>query len=151
MCLTPTIVEVILTSRHPNGIPIGPRTTVVEDPGVRVIARYRSDGKPAVAVREDGGCRRIYVGEPCGPSASLFNLFAREAGAYVPHAGTGLQVDLNGDFASVHALAAGTYEFRLPRRCRAVNLKSGLEERQKDGRIVLELTAGETCWLRFDD
>ncbi|MBO5940388.1 MAG: hypothetical protein J6R18_04245 [Kiritimatiellae bacterium] len=129
---------------------IGPRVTVEEAPGVKVVARYSEDGAPAVAYREDGGCRRIYVAEHHGFVPALFNRFAREAGAYVPHAGTGIQVDMNGDFISIHALRSGHFEFKLPFATKAVNMKSGKEEPQWNGTMALELTAGETCWFRLD-
>ena len=136
--------------KAPYATAVGPRVSVRETQGLRVIARYREDNAPAVASRQDGPCRRIYVGEYEWPSAALLNRFAREAGAYVPHAGTGIQVDMNGDFISVHALRSGHYNFRLPFPCSVVNLKSGRVEPQANGEMPLELTAGETCWFRLD-
>ena len=54
------------------------------------------------------------------------------AGGYIP-ARYGLQVDMNGDFASVHCLVPGFYEFRSP-----------------DGKVVpMDLRVGETRWLFF--
>lgn len=61
------------------------------------------------------------------------------AGGYIP-ARPGLQVDMNGDFASVHCLVPGHYDFTLP-----------------DGKTVpMDLRTGETRWLdrkgrRIDD
>ena len=79
----------------------------------------------------------------------LFNRFAREAGAYVGTR-TGVQLDMNGDFVSIHCLRPGRYDFRLPFPCRVVNLKSGVEEQVVNGVVPLVLTAGETCWLRLE-
>jgi hypothetical protein len=74
---------------------------------------------------------------------------AKSAGAYVP-AGYGLQVDMNGNFVSLHALRSGRYEFKLPRKCKAVNMKTG--KAVKTGKsLVLEMTAGETRWYRLSD
>jgi hypothetical protein len=129
---------------------LGPRVTVDETDGVEVLARYSEDGAPAVALREDDGCRRIYIAEYNGLTPALFNRFAIESGAYVPHAGTGLQVDMNGDFISVHALKSGSYDFKLPFPAKVVNLNSGNEELHRDGVITLELSAGQTCWFRLD-
>ena len=137
-------------AKTPHGMAIGPRVTVVETPDITVVARYSEDGAPAVVYREENGCRRIYVAEHQGFVPALFNRFARDAGAYVPHAGTGLQVDMNGDFISVHALRSGHFDFTLPFPATVMNLKSGREEPQWNGRMVLELTAGETCWFRLD-
>lgn len=60
---------------------------------------------------------------------------ARTAGAYVPSQEYGLQVDMNGSFASVHCLVPGAYEFRWP---------TGETRR-------LDLVAGETRWLKKGD
>ena len=57
----------------------------------------------------------------------------------------GLQVNMNGDFISVHCLQPGTYDFILPFDCRVTNLRSGRAEDVANGRMKLVLTAGETC------
>ena len=57
-------------------------------------------------------------------------VFVEKAGGYVP-ARLGLQVDMNGDFASVHCLVPGHYDFTLP-----------------SGKTVpMDLRTGETRWL----
>ena len=126
------------------------RMSVAEGPGIDVLARYGTDGRAAIAVKQETDCRRIFVGEAGGITPDLFNRFAREAGAYV---GTrpGVQLDMNGDFVSIHCLRPGRYNFRLPFPCRVVNLKSGMEEQVVNGVVPLVLTAGETCWLRFEE
>ena len=73
----------------------------------------------------------------------------REAGGYVPSDRIGLQVDMNGDFISVHCLVAGAYAFRLPFPAQVVNLRSGKPESVRNQVLPLELTAGETCWFRL--
>ncbi len=127
----------------------GPRTSVRKGADVKVLARFASDGAPALALREEGGCRRVYVCEPAGLSAAMFSRLAREAGAYVPVSGGGLQVDMNGNFVSLHALRSGEWDFSLPFPCRVVNLASGRYEQQDGDKLRLALTAGETCWLRL--
>jgi hypothetical protein len=115
-----------------------------------VLARYVSDGLPALAERLDGACRRVYVCEPSGLTPLLMNRLARESGAYVAVARDGLQVDMNGDFVSVHCLLPGTYEFRMPFAARLVNLCSGACEPVIDGVVKMTLTAGETCRFRLE-
>ena len=79
------------------------------------------------------------------------NSEARAAGAYVPLPPDVVQVDMSGDFVSVHCLVPGRYDFRLPRSCRVVNMKSGKDE-QTDGCILpIELAAGQTSWFRLKD
>ena len=92
----------------------------------------------------------MYVCEPGGLSPGLFNRLARESGAYVPVSGGGLEVDMDGDFVSLHALRTGEWDFTLPFPCRVVNAKAGgRDEQVSSGRVHLSLTAGETCCFRL--
>ena len=125
--------------------PNGPRCTVKEMSGVKVLARYASDGLPAIAERRDADCRRIYVCEPGGLTPGLLNRLVRESGGYAAVDCPGLQVNVNGDFISVHCLQPGAYDFILPFDCRVKNLMSGCAEDVANGRMKLVLTAGETC------
>lgn len=121
------------------------RFSIVERPGVRTLARYETDGAPAVAETGGGDFRRVYVCEPGGLSPRYFNRLVRESGGYVP-VPYGLQVDMNADFLSVHCVIPGRYDFILPRVCRVVNLKTGREVAAVDGVLPLDMTAGETRW-----
>jgi hypothetical protein len=62
----------------------------------------------------------------------------------------GLQVDMNGNFVSLHALRNGRYSFRLPRKCKAVNMKTGKAAKAGTS-LELDMTAGETRWYRLLD
>ncbi len=80
-----------------------------------------------------------------GLSAAEFNRRARAAGGYVPIEPNAAQVDMNGNFIALHALKNGRFEFQLPFPAKVTNLKSNLPETVTDGKLVLQLTAGETC------
>ena len=93
------------------------------------------------------GCVRI--AEPQGLSPKMLNTLVREAGGYVPSP-TGLQVDMNGDFVSIHCLKTGHYDFALPYVADVTNAKSG--ERLSAVRSVpLDLTGGETRWYAIKE
>ena len=77
------------------------------------------------------------------------NAEATAAGAYVPLPPNVVQVDMNGDFISVHCLVPGHYDFVLPRVCAVVNLKSGAQEPVAGNILPLDLTAGQTSWFRI--
>jgi hypothetical protein len=103
-----------------------------ENPQLKVHARYDDDAKIAIAERLVGKGRILAIGDCAGLTPSFFNRQVRSAGGYVP-AGFGLQVDMNADFASVHCLRTGRYEFHTP--C---------------GRVIpLDMRAGDSRWLDF--
>ena len=130
--------------------PWGRRATVIAEPDVVPLARFDDDGSIAIAERRDGGCRLVYVSPPGGLSPGFFSRIAREAGAYVPVVPGVMQVNMNGDFISVHALREGCFDFVLPFPCRVTNAKTGNYETLIDGKLPLCMTAGETCWFLLE-
>lgn len=88
-----------------------------------------------------------FVVQPGGFTPAFFNRFAKEAGAYVACEPGKIQVDVNGDFLSVHCLVPGAYEIRLPFDAKAVNAKDGSVT--TGDRLWVNLSAGETCWFRL--
>lgn len=85
-------------------------------------------------------------------TSTEINAEAKAAGAYVPLPPARVQVDMNGDFISLHCIVPGSYEFKLPRKCEVINLKSGRKEPVKVSDFLpLDLTAGETCWFSLVD
>lgn len=125
----------------------GRRAVVKPGPDVKPLARFVDGNGIAIAERTLGGCRHVYVSPPGGLSPGFFSRIAREAGAYVPVPPGVMQVNMNGDFISVHALRAGEYAFRLPFPCKVTNVKSGHAEDTADDILNLRMTAGQTCWF----
>lgn len=122
-----------------------PRNSVVEAKDLRVLARYAADGAPAIVAKDGDDFRHVVFCEAGGISGAALNRLAIEAGAYVALPPDVAQVEMNGDFISIHALADLEEEFVLPYPCRVKNLKSGLEEPEHNGRLPLCMSAGETC------
>ena len=79
-----------------------------------------------------------------------FNARARAAGAYVPVEPNALEVNMNGDFLSVHALRNGTFDFKLPFPCQVRNVKSGQLEDVSGDTFKISVEAGQTCWFVFE-
>lgn len=93
---------------------------------------------------------RHFTVEPGGFDSARLNAFAREAGCFVAAEPDGVQIDMNGDFLSVHCVLPGRWDVRLPFHAKVVNLKSMEESEVLPGGVLpLELTAGETCWFRL--
>ena len=90
---------------------------------------------------------KTYVVQSGGFPGKVLHDFAKSAGAFVAADPYTLEVDMNGDFLSVHCLVPGTHVVRLPFRAKAVNLKDGSV--MVGDRLTLTLTAGETCWFRI--
>lgn len=90
----------------------------------------------------------VHVTRPGGFAAKFFNEFTVRAGGYAATR-PGVQVDMNGDFVSLHCLVPGEYVFRLPFPCRMRNLKDGRDMDAAGDTVKLALTAGETCWFRL--
>ena len=93
---------------------------------------------------------KTLVQDPVGLSAEAVNALAREAGAFVASE-PGVQIDMSGDFLSVHALRNEHRTIKLPVPCRVFNLRNGKEEPVRDGKLELDLTAGETVWFSLSD
>ena len=108
------------------------------------------DADPALAASYRHVVRRVAPGDRYITPAE-FNADARAAGAYVPVEPNVMQVDMNGDFLSVHALRNGSFSFRLPFPCTVRNVKSGREEPlAADGTLPLTVESGQTCWFTLE-
>ena len=60
-----------------------------------------------------------------------------------------MQVNMNGDFVSVHCLVPGVYDFVLPFRCNVRNLKNGKVFADVKS-VKLDMSAGETRWFTLE-
>jgi hypothetical protein len=98
---------------------------------------------------EGKGVKCVFLSPEKPLTPAQFAETAKAAGAYVP-AEYGLQVDMNGNFVSLHALRNGRYSFRLPRKCKVVNMKTGKAAKAGTS-LELDMTAGETRWYRLLD
>ena len=98
---------------------------------------------------EGKGVKCVFLSPENPLTPAQFAETAKAAGAYVP-AEYGLQVDMNGNFVSLHALRNGRYVFKLPRKCKVVNMKTGKVAKAGTS-LELDMTAGETRWYRLLD
>ena len=124
------------------------RTTVEEEPGMRVIARFAKGNVPAIAEKAFKTWKSVIVGSAGGLTPQYFNRVVREAKGYAPVEG-GLQVNMNGRFLSIHCLKSGEYDFKLPFTCNVRNLKNGKVSGNADS-IRLDMTPGETRWYTLE-
>ena len=125
------------------------RDSIRERKGERILARYAKDNTAAVAERRFGGWKSVFVGSAAGLTPQYFNRLVGESGGYVPMP-YGVQVNMNGNFVSIHCIIPGTYSFKLPFGCRVTNLKTGEAVKVIDGYIPMNLKSGETRWYGLD-
>ena len=90
----------------------------------------------------------LRIDEPCGLTAAAFGEIVRLAGGYVPTR-HGLQVDMNGDFVSLHCVIPGHYDFALPFAADVTNLKTG-QAISGVTSFPLDLVGGETRWYSLE-
>jgi hypothetical protein len=122
----------------------------VNDRTATPLARYAETGQVAMARKNHPGWTSVFVGAPKGLSGHALHRIAREAGAYV--AGPpGCQVNLSGEFASVHALRTGTYTLILPPgRSRILDADTGRVLAQNIRAYTFPAEAQGTYWFLFE-
>lgn len=117
---------------------------------VSTSTRYVETGQIAAARKEFKTWTSNYIGAAQSLSDDLLNAIARDAGAYVAGP-AGHQINLNGEFASLHALRTGDYTLTLPPgRRRVMDADTG-RQLWKDGRsFTFPVQAQPTYWFLFE-
>lgn len=118
-------------------------------PELKCMARFAEDGTIAVAERSDADAKLVYVASYGGLTPDYYHHLAMESGAYVPTNGHGLEIDMNGDFLSLHCLKSGKYDIRLPFISDVLNLKTGRTVATAAKSVKIHLEAGETRWYQL--
>ncbi|MBE6399557.1 MAG: hypothetical protein E7041_05390 [Lentisphaerae bacterium] len=124
------------------------RFTAAEEEGVKVFARFKADNAPAMAAKQFPGYRSVMVGAAGGLSPEFLNYLMHEAKAYTV-SDAGLQVDMNGNFISIHAIMPGKFTIELPFECKVRNVKSGKFEQVSGKKFTLDAIAGSTYWFEL--
>ena len=123
--------------------------------GMRVVVWFglRNGGdsarKELLAKLKAQGVRLVLPEELLRLSGRQLHGIALAADAYVPSEKYGLQVDMNGNFVSVHALLPGEYSLRFPYPAEVINLKNGHRRKMRGGVLRVSVFAGETLWYGF--
>ena len=88
---------------------------------------------------------KSFVVQPGGFEGAFLNAFAHEAGAFVACLPNRMQVDMNGNFLSLHCIIPGPCDIRLPFDAVVTNLKDS--STLVGSQMRVSLSAGETCWF----
>lgn len=124
------------------------RDSVSDGAGVSILARYASDRKGAVAERGLANWKGVFIGSAAGLTPQYFNRLVAESGGYAPMP-YGVQVNMNGNFVSLHCTIPGRYDFKLPFPCTVRNLKTREIVSTSNGCVRMDLVAGGTYWFRL--
>ena len=122
------------------------RHAVKEEPDQRVLARYAEDGAPAVAVRQEKGWRSFFICDAGGLTPDFFRCIVAESGGFAP-APVGVQVNMSGNFISLHAARNARFDFPLPFDCAVTDLRSGRPVPTNGRELPLDLKVGDSRWL----
>ncbi len=125
------------------------RYHVVPAAGVAVKAVFSRDKAPAIVEKRIGKGKLVYISVPGGLSAEYFNQLVRTSGGYVTVDRSGLQVDMNGNFMSVHCVVPGKYKLRLKYTANVNNLKDHSPVPVKNREFELNAEAGATYWFEI--
>ena len=125
------------------------RIYLKQSPELKTKARFTEDNTIAVAEREDAAAKLVYVASYGGFTPDYFRHLGVESGAYVPTEKAGLEIDMNGDFVSMHCLRGGKYAIRLPFAADVINLKTGKTVATSAKSLKIDIEAAETRWYRL--
>ena len=95
---------------------------------------------------DEAGVKHFTVTKPY--SSRYFHDFVVAAGGYAASE-PGIQIDMNGNFISLHAMKTEVREIVLPFPCQVVNVLNGAVEATENGKLRVDMSAGETCWFRL--
>jgi hypothetical protein len=121
----------------------------IDDPRAIPLARYAETEDTAMAVKYHPTWTSVYIGAAGGLSGSVLNRIARNAGAFVA-AESGQQLNMSGDFASVHGLAEGDYKLSAPQgKSKVIDADTG-RVLSANGSYTWEVVPGRTYWFLFE-
>lgn len=119
----------------------------LNDEAASAVARYYDTGQTAVAMKRFPQWTSIYSAQLGGIDAELLHNIVREAGAYTLTDRSGLIVDMNGNFISLHAFKGGTYRLNLPKKSTVYDVMSGKTLAKDTDNFDLQIKAQSSMWL----
>lgn len=122
----------------------------IEDSQATSLAKYRETDQVSMAVKKNSDWTTVYMAAPQALEPQLMWNIAEQANAFIA-GDAGQQLDMNGNFASVHGLKNGSYTLRLPpNRTRLVDAMTGKVLLAKGNSYSFEVEAGKTYWFFFE-
>jgi hypothetical protein len=129
------------TSPWPSDAP----TFAVRDSQATALARYRGAEQTAVAVRDFGAWKSVFIGVPGLTDAFAHNL-AAWAGCWCA-AEAGDAVYANQHFLTIHAIFPGAKALHLARPSKVTDLTTGEVLSERTDVVEVGMQRGETRWF----
>lgn len=120
----------------------------IDDPCARVLGRFCSDGKAALAFVERDGVKSVYAATPV-VQAELLRAVARLAGCHVYADGDDV-LYANEHFVAIHAARDGVRRIRFARKCSPYEMYERRSYGNNVEAIDVKLRLGETRLWRID-
>lgn len=120
----------------------------VDDAEAAPIATYAGSDQVAVAARDHGAWRSVFVGSP-GLTDRFIHHLATWAGCWVA-AEPGDAVYANERVLTIHAIFGGPKTLRLARPSRVTDLSTGEVLAESAGSIEIDMTRAQTRWFALD-
>jgi len=122
----------------------------VNDSASTVLGKYHETGKAAMAVKQLKDWTSIYLAAPQALGPQLMQNIAKQAGAFVAGDAT-QELDISGNFASLHGLKSGDYQLHLPTgKTRVIDALSGKVLSDKQSTYTFSVQAQKTYWFFFE-
>ncbi len=122
----------------------------VSDPRAEVLAAYTSDGQPAAAVREFDDHTSVYIGHPSGMTPRFLQNLAQLGGVHAYIEPGDMFMHHRDDLIVLHGVEGGKRTLRLPFDADLFDAFTGETLATGTRSLPIELTPGETRWLRLD-
>jgi hypothetical protein len=121
---------------------------IVADDKSRILATYKADSSPAVAIKDFGNWKSVFFGG-IGMTSSFVHDLARTAGAWTA-AEPGTAVYGNQNFLIVHAMYPGTRTVQLLSPARVTDAADSSLVSARTQSLTLPMRRGETRWFQLD-
>jgi len=121
----------------------------VDDSSVTVLGKYQETGQTSMAVKKFSNWTSIYLAAPQALGSQLMNNIATQANAFVA-GDADEELDMNGNFASLHGLKNGDYHLHLPPgKTNVVDALSGKVLSSGKPIYTFPVEAQKTYWFFF--
>ena len=121
----------------------------VDDPSAKVLGRYCSDGKVALAMKDVGGAKSVF----CAAQVMQYDLLAAVAelaGCHI-YSRHGDVVYANENFVAVHARDDGLRTIRFKHRCSPYEVYENKSYGRDVEAITVDMRLGQTLMWRVDN